>query len=756
MNPTDQIPEDFQDPQENDISLSSEEKYEPDDQDLSDELQDALKDIVRQCQLEDDFTRKLQISEWKKNEKFWHGLQQLWYSEVQGDWVSPVDSRNNFFDTDTNRDGDDAPYYDYSVNIYRALGESIISALSAQMPNPRFPPDDADSPDDLCTAKTYDKIADLITRHNDGKIHLMQALLNLWNQGTVACYHYAKADRKYGTFKLPRYGQEFQCPVCSEYVQPQPGVCPNCGSELISAQIISGYDECPKSRIIWEMFGPLFVKFSRWAKTQDDFGYLLLEEDKPTAFLQDKYFKIADKIGNSSPAGSDWEKIGRSPSSYTNSYTDNLNLATETRCWLRPWQYNCLGQDKKDIIQQLNDRFPEGCFVAFVNKEYAESRNECMDTVWTVGKGKLSQYIHSDPMGQDQIPLQEAKNTTFNLKLETMEQGIETTYADPDVLNFDDYSRHEARPGTVYPAKPKQGQALGQSFYTSGRATLSETVTDVEHSVMVDSQLVTGAQPALWGGVDDSNTLGEYESQKQQALQRLSITWKLLNNFWVNVVSKSVHLYVKALAEDERYVVRENGSYANVWIRKAKLTGKVGQVEAEGSDTFPVSIIQKQSLLFKLMGMNNEIINSVITEPDNRSIISEALGFPELKIPQEAQRVRQLSETNQMIEVGQVVPIQPDIDEDDVHIDVLTNMLISEEGALLQTENPQAFAACMQHLQMHKQNQAANVQAQQEQAMKQQIQIQQVKQAVNAVPQIGSKQSDGKVISPDKSQEGIQ
>ena len=56
---------------------------------------------------------------------------------------------------------------------------------------------------------------------------------------------------------------------------------------------------------------------------------------------------------------------------------------------------------------------------------------------------------------------------------------------------------------------------------------------------------------------------------------------------------------------------------------------------------------------------------------------------------------------------------------------------------------------------MHKQNQAANVAAQQDAAMKQQIQIQQVKQAVNAVPQIGSKQSEGPVISPDK-KEGIQ
>lgn len=722
-------------------------KYEPDDASLPKNLQDDLKTIVRYVEHEDEYIRKQQLRVWKKNERFWHGLQYLYWDEVANDWVSPVDTNaNNYGGDEGNRDGDDGPFYDFVVNIYQSFGEAIISALSSQMPAVRFPPDDADNPDDIVAAKTHDKIADLITRHNSGKIMLLQALLNMWNQGIVACYHYGKADRKYGTFPIPIETASYACPNCSDYTQPTPGQCPNCGTNLIYEAVVSGNEDCPKTRVIWEFFGPLFVKVSYWAKKQDDFGYLLLGEDKPIAFLQDKYFAIADQIGKGGNAGpyDSWEKIGRSPSQYNFSVNDNSSLATERRCWLRPWQYNVLGMDKKESIAELNRLFPDGCYVAFVNDIYAESRNECMDDYWDVGKGKLSQFIHADALGQSMVPLQEFKNIAVNLKLETMEQAIETTYADPNVLNFEDFARHEIRPGMMVPTKPgsKDGR-IADGFYSSRPAVLSETVTDVEQSAIKDAQFVTGAQPQLWGGnSDNSNTLGEYESEKQQALQRLSITWSLLNAFWAQIVAKSVKIYVKALAADEKYVVRSNGSYANVWIRKAELTGKVGDVESEGADTFPVSIMQKQALLFKLMGMNNELVNAVISEPDNRSVISEALGFPELKIPQEAQRVRQLSETNQMIERKVPLPIQPDIDDDAVHIDVLTNFLISEAGDLLQQEDPGAFQALMAHLQMHKQNQAANQAAAQEAAMKQQIQVQQVKQAVNSVPQIGSKQSE--------------
>jgi hypothetical protein len=103
-----------------------------------------------------------------------------------------------------------------------------------------------------------------------------------------------------------------------------------------------------------------------------------------------------------------------------------------------------------------------------------------MDKYWTIGKGGLSTYIHSDPLGQPLVPLQEMRNVTVNLALETIEQGISTVYADPEVLDFEGYSKQEVRPGMTVPAKAKPGTKLGDSFYEGPKATLSKDVTVFE------------------------------------------------------------------------------------------------------------------------------------------------------------------------------------------------------------------------------------------------------------------------------------
>lgn len=718
--------------------------YDPDKiDDLPEDLQDCLRDIIRNCEKEDDYIRKQQLRQWKKNERFWHGLQYIFWSEVNGDWMSPVDTRMSDDSLHGNRDGADGPYYDFVINQYKAHGESIIAALAAQMPAVRFPPDNADSDDDLTTSKTYGKISDLIQRHNKSKIALFKILFNAWNSGSYFIYHYNKADRKYGTVSIPNYKMVSQCSTCG---QEGDGTCPQCGIPNLMQQILTGNTDAPKSRVCWEIFGPLFVKVSYWSQEQKDFGYLIKSLDMPVAKLKDMFPLLAPKIsGGESNAYDITEKIARSPSQYAYGTNNNPSLGTWREVWLRPWQFEALGEDLRDKINELKIRFPEGCRVQFVKDLYAGSNPECMDKMWTVGKAGLSNYIHADPLGQGLIPLQEAKNTIFNLKLETMEQGIATTYADPDVLNFQDFARHELRPGMVVPARAKKGESLGQSFYVGPKAELSGEVVELERQVQLDSEFVSGDNPSIYGGLSEEGgrTASEYETSKQQSLQRLSIVWSLLNVTWAELMGKSVTLYKEALLGDENYVIKEKGNYVNVWIKKAELTGKVGEVEAEGADSFPVTLAQKQSLLFKLIGLNNSMLNEVFMNIENRSVIANALAFPELTLPQEDQRMKQTSENNSMIASGVTLPIDPIIDDDGVHIDVGVDFLVSEEGRMLKTQTPLAYQAIEQHIQAHKQNQSQIQQQQAAAQLQQQMQVMQVKQAVNSIPPLSSRKPEG-------------
>src|SRR5690348_17704787 len=158
--------------------------YGQNNENLPENLQAILKELLKKYESENSWVRKRQIMQWKKNDRFWHGIQFIFWSETNQDWMAPIET--SFYNSETDNEDMNGPFYDYVVNIYKAHGEAIIAALSAQIPAVRFPPDNADSVEDQETSKTFSKIADLIQKHNQAKRILLQALLMLWNQGIVA------------------------------------------------------------------------------------------------------------------------------------------------------------------------------------------------------------------------------------------------------------------------------------------------------------------------------------------------------------------------------------------------------------------------------------------------------------------------------------------------------------------------------------------------------------------------------------------
>jgi hypothetical protein len=172
-------------------------------------------------------------------------------------------------------------------------------------------------------------------------------------------------------------------------------------------------------------------------------------------------------------------------------------------------------------------------------------------------------------------------------------------------------------------------------------------------------------------------------------------------------MEKCVHIYVENLIEDERFVMPDENkkdNYINVWIRKADMTGHVGEVEPVGADSFPMSIPQKQGLFYQLLQLNNQFINQALFDPQNRRIVSDLVGFTDLYIPGEEQQIKQASEIGDMLR-GIPVPIDPLVDDNVIHIEGCRNFLASERGMELKKMNPQAFQIIEKHLEDHLQAQ---------------------------------------------------
>jgi hypothetical protein len=704
--------------------------------------------VTQEYDREEEFPRSNLLMEWKKHDRYWDGFQYLAWDEVARDWRTPSEIAAEDPTNDI-----DPSLSAKVINIYKAHGEILIGALTSGTPAVRFFPADADDHEDTQTAKAFSKISDLIQRQNRIKLLFMKALYILYNQGMLACYNESKADFKFGKISEPEYedtpmvDRTSYCAACGETIgveqlpspapPPEQMDCPECGTPMMpevedtpgTMSVLKEYKDKPKTRECLEVYGPMNVKIPLWVKEQSQTPYLILETEEHVALMREVYPEYADKINDSSYPDTR-EKDARVPTNYRGDWP--RNLCTVQRVWLRPWALNIYARDLEQV-KALRGKYPKGIYLVVINGTLVtEAVEDSLDEHWTITENPLATTLHARAIGAGMVPMQDIENELDNISLETIEFGIGEVFADPDVLDFDAYGKVEAKPGQISIAKAPTGQTLSAGFHEVKPATLSREVDLFAERMNSRQQFVQGTYPSIYGGAQDggSGTAREYELSKASALQRLSTTWIILQEWFSKVMSKAVKSYVSNVKQDESFVKSQGNNFINVWIRQSELGGQVGEVEPEVSEAFPVSWAQKRDVLLNLMQMNNEDIAAVIRHPENASAVAEFLGVPELYIPGDDSRNKQLYEIALLVqeeptELGvpgpdgqpgllSSIPVTPELDDHEVEAEICKAWLRSEVGLDCKRSNPAGYANVLAHLKEHlffvAQNEAAQAQ----------------------------------------------
>ena len=650
----------------------------------NEEIQNDIRVIIQKYRVEDRPVRERQLRQWKKLNLMWEGFQNTWWNEVAHDW--------RVYDLQgTEADSADAAYYDKPANIFKALLESIIAALSVSVPGIIGVPDDADNPLDLQTAKAAGRIADLIGRHNDEKLLWLHALFTYCTQGMTCAYNYTRESKEYGTYPEEKYQnteievEQKICPICKtnlsdqgmsdaerdeydpedddvlghNYLNNGQNLCPQCliqvDPELQTSKMIVprfvGYVNKPKARQCIEVYGGLYVKVANYAMCQADLPYLCLSREINSSKLIDEYCEddqdLADRIRNSRGSGGwadAYDKWARLSPQYMGEYP--LDVPTLNIWWLRDWTFNYIADEKK--VKELKKKYPDGCKVVMINDELVSICNESLDDHWTLAKQPLSNYVHFQPIGEGLVPMQEINNEMISLTLQTIEHGIPSTFADPGVLNFEAYRQLNATPGQVIPTKPLSSQkTVQEGFYEVKTATLSAEVMPFIEFIQQTAQMVSGALPSLWGGAapNSSKTASQYSMARAQALQRLQNTWTMFCVFWKEIHGKAIPAFIKNVVEDEKFVQQDDrGNFINVFIRKAELQGKIGSIELEAADQLPTTWAQKKETVMQLLASANPIVQQALSAPENLDLIKTTVGIPEFEMPGADQREFQYEE----------------------------------------------------------------------------------------------------------------
>lgn len=692
--------------------------------DLDDKLVDALKSIVDQVEMEELVTQDKAVQEARRREFYWRGIQAVFWDEVAHKYDVIIPSNEA-----------EAEAIAKIVNVYRADGESIAAAIASTVPSVRFYPDDADNPDDLLTAKSATRLSEKIAKDNAASMLMFQIMYTLWTEPFAAAHISYVEDPSFGYRVIPVYEKKqttmstkvcAQCgvqmgpPMVADAIDEEPiddpladmEMCPQCGgtqTELVEEQIdipaLTGEVELPEGRAVIDVYGISHVRIPFYCRTQEDIGYVFLDVEQHYSLLRDIFKHIKDKILPGTVSTGMTQQAYRQPIGSSR----EAELATCRKVWLRPWMFEVLDDETYATeLAELHSRFPNGILLIFVNDVFAGAWAEGIDERWEFTKHPMSKYIHNVPLGDPGLPIQDMTNEATNLFLDLILHSVPPTFANPDVVNFNALKKTRELPGTYIKARPKiPGQNLDVHFYTPKPPSMSQYLPTFFTMLDARRQHVVGAFPSIYGGPmpSGSKTKGEYEMSRAQALQRLGIIWKMINVFWPSIMKKAVSLTRENMAADVKDVRKQGTDFVNVWVRKTEMGGKVGRVESESSEEFPVAWSQIRGILIELLGLGIPQVNEAILHAENADFLKKVIGLTQLYIPGEDDRRYQLTVIQQLLQSPPMpdgmTTIPPDqVADNDVCIQVTQAWLMSEQGQEMKELNPGGYMNVMSHLQM--------------------------------------------------------
>jgi hypothetical protein len=604
-------------------------KYGPNFEDLKKKqpkIVAALQQLTLQYRMEGQYAQRHRILRTRYARLFWQGIQYAMWNGDSGDF--DFASATQGIQAGTAQRNDPAgERFEYVTNLHQAYGLSFIALMSQDVPSWVCYPKSRESQEDITAAKVGTDVGELIEHNNDPHKALETISRYLWTDGIVGQYwRYVVDGERFGYKEMPIQGTR------ETVLEGQRITVPN----------DEGTEKIPNGQEVVTYVGGLELVLPIYADNFFECAYLQWNCEPHRAKLKAAYPHAAKGIETDAGMTADqvYERISRLGVKQNISFAlpgDALEmLPTFSRTWLRKWAFKLLTDEK--LVGELEELFPDGCYVAFAGLEYCESRNESMNDHWKVLHGIPGDGQSRPAVGDSLIDLQERYNTLSNIQAETYEYGIPPIYADPQVLNFDALSSQDAEPAALYPARARPGMALSDGFFSPDPAkepvTLAQTMQEIIGPV---AQFISGLFSAAAGGPMEGvagKTMGGYAIARDQALGRIGMIYRRMKNFYVDGIGLGLAIFQKCRPEDvEISFPGENDEEKAKWIRLADFQGNV-MTEAEADETFPRLKSQQRDVILSLLSNAATLPQQFLQlfdDPQSISFIKNVLGLAELQ-----------------------------------------------------------------------------------------------------------------------------
>lgn len=722
----------------------------PQEQDIPEELQQALIDLCERFEKENIQARTEEVRRVQRQREFFKGNQNIYWSGTDRQWKGISSTSQSGLDT---KDGDDedAIRYDFTENIYRANCLISMAVLSQNPSHCLFAPADPSNPDDIATAKAALDVEKFVGDNNKLDQRQAEVAWYWFNDGRCASYTYFEVDAdKYGVKVVPRIEPVQQkitpdtlhCPQCGydvelpnmDYNDPAnlaavPQTCPDCGAPLDQGNFVpgttslvpqqTGEDHFPQGQEKILYVGALELQLPFFARSLEEAPWLTWECEVHKAWIKSVYPKAATPVGSgNSEGGADSAEmtarsarislaatmLGRSTGEAWGS------LVTFKRTWLRSWAFQYVEDDM--LRAQLQQLFPDGCYVARAGRSYCESRNEKIEKRWVLSHCFQGDGMIRDGIGTDIVDTQRRLNVEENIATETYERGLPVRVIDGRVVDFDAYVNAGSLAAAVFEGQAVPGQRIGDAFYDSPAVAVSPQM--VQHSESLRGpipQMLTGNFPTIFGGDTGGNdTASGISMEKDSAYGRFALFKRAINEFYAETMLNAIDCFVENRTEDVQLAVfGKGGELDSKSIKLADLRGNL-YARTEADDSYPVSPVQRRSLILSLIQSPNQQIQAALLAPDNFETLKTAIGMQDLKLAGEDARKKEFRTIQKIIETGQQIPPDVLLDQHKVCEAACQEWWSSDEGQQIAESNPSAAELIRQHMLAHMQ---AEVQLQQ-------------------------------------------
>jgi len=610
---------------------------------LPEQLKNALKQAVRECEQQEQYDRRREVLRDRRNRFYERGIQHIYENSRAGCFTVGTAGAV----VSANGAEIQCPNYIDDYNIFAPCLEILESVLTQNPPGIDFRAQNPKLSEDMEAAETAEGYRQMFDRANAVKELQTQIVRTMALSGRTIVWTRTEANAQ-------RFGRN--------------------------------PDGSAKHMEVATVYGTLESKVPITARSEDECPYVFLTDDPDLKSAKAEYPDFAKEI-KPSTAGlgeSAYERMARlgvlqgsrSQAQLGDAYT---HLVTRLHAWLRPVAFT--GEYYDDPLEapeesdfdengqvltvaaKLKQLFPSGCHAVFIGDVYVASWDESLDDALAIGFPYPGDGMSRAAMMDRGIVVQDRFNDDRNAYAEVKDHGWPSTWVDADEAEYDSFASQKADPYAIRQKKYRAGVTTEQQFFREPDPAIPATFVADTEGLLTLLYFMLGTPPALFGQAEtDQKTAAGFAQMRAQAMGRLGLAWSAIQKLMARMYYQAALAAAANPDHSEEIVVAGAGGPA-MTLRLERLTkGKFGAYADEDS-SFPESTSAKRAQLMQIVEMaaQSPVGMSLFESPDNWEQFKELLGFPELELVEATARNKQVREIEILLEQSPVPPAPEDV-----------------------------------------------------------------------------------------------